>query len=209
MDHSKIDNHIKNTISKMELEVPHSVKQRINETLHNLPKKRQSLFFSSSLKYILSSVASILIAFGAISYLLSIETINPSNQATDGNNTVIHDYVYSGESEHWKAKFKFSGKGVFFERGNGKIGYESESEEVFQMEYKGELIEIQGKTLSYNYKTTAGGGSGNIDEMSQKIVGNSSGAGNGAMMREDEKVEVTVEWDGKKETFFLQTEKRN
>ncbi|MBU8880462.1 DUF4871 domain-containing protein [Bacillus sp. FJAT-29790] len=210
MDHSRIDMEIKKMIKKEELEIPAAVKQRMNQTLYNLPKQKKGHYFASPLKYLLSGAACILLTLAAISYFLSNETASPpldknhtSGGKEDGSEVIIHDYMYSGESEHWRGSVEFFGKGVFYKREDGSfLDYDSESESFFLIEYKGDLEEIAGMEVSYNYKTGTGGGSGTIDEMDQKTISGSSG-GNGAMMQKDEVVEVTVEWEGKKESLFL------
>ncbi|WNS76320.1 hypothetical protein RRV45_04745 [Bacillus sp. DTU_2020_1000418_1_SI_GHA_SEK_038] len=208
MDHSKFDTNIKKIIQEEELEAPISVKNRVHHTLSNLPKKKQS--FTFPIKYLLSGAVCIFLTIGAIYFLTNENTRQPSETrlAEEKNgkdeNIVIHDYLYAGESEHWRAIHEFYGKGVFAKKKDGRIGYNSESEELFYIEYKGEFAEIKGKPLSYSYKTTAGGSGRSLDQMDKKSFTNHSGPDRGAaMMQENETVEVTVEWDEKKETFLL------
>lgn len=200
-----MDKEIKKIIQNEELDVPDIVKQRISQTLNNLPKKKKSNLFSFPFMHLISGAACIFITIGAIFYMLTNGDVSPSNQPGENKDKIIHDYIYSGESDHWEASLEFFGKGVFFKRENGRTGYESETEELFRMEYKGDFKEIEGKPISYEYKTSAGGGGGTLDEMYDRTVTNSSGSGNGAMMREDEIVEVTVEWAGRTESFLLKS----
>ncbi|WP_313799902.1 hypothetical protein [Cytobacillus sp.] len=200
-----MDKEIKKIIQNEELVVPDIVKQRMNQTLYNLPNKKKSNLLSFPFKYLISGAACIFITIGAIFYMLTNGGVTPSNQPEENKDKIIHDYLYSGESDHWEASLEFFGRGAFFKGENGRTGYESETEEFFRLEYKGDFKEIEGKPISYEYKTSAGGGGGTLAEMYDKTVTNRSGAGNGAMMREDEIVEVTVEWAGRTESFSLQS----
>ncbi|MEH7121658.1 hypothetical protein V7127_00270 [Bacillus sp. JJ1773] len=205
MDHSKFDTSIKKIIKEEEFETPLAVKDRVHHTLSNLPKKKKS--FTLPIKYLLSGAVCIVLTVGAIYFLTSDKTLlsteNAAEKKDKDENIVIHDYLYSGESEHWIATHEFFGKGVFSKKESGRIGYESESEEFFYIEYKGEFAEIKGKPLSYSFQTTAGGSGRSLDEMDKKSFSNHSGPNSGAMMQENETVEVIVKWDGKKETFLL------
>lgn len=203
MDHSKFDADIKKIIKEEEIETPLAVKNRVHQSLSNLPKKRQT--FTLPIKYLLSGAICIFLTVGAIYFLTNDKTLlSNENAAEKKENIIIHDYLYSGESEHWRATHKFNGKGVFFKKENGVTGYESESEEFFNMEYKGDFADIKGKPLSYSFETNSGSGGRSLEEMDMKSFSNHSGPNRGAaMMQEDETVKVTVEWDGKKETFIL------
>lgn len=124
---------------------------------------------------------------------------------------VVHDYRYTGESEHWLAVFEVKGTGTFTEK-DQKIHYESESQTNFTLEYKGALEELSAlKFLKYQYDTSARGGESTqtFDRPpTTNSFSSSSGGKNGAIETQDETIKVTVEWDGRKESFELTNKKK-
>lgn len=212
MDNSKIDLEIKKTILQEEIEVPERVKLRIYQTLNNLPKKKAS----SPFIYFLSSAAIVLLTIASISYLVPNESTFQSpgkngagDEEQNSNDTKIYGYTYSGESENWKASLKFDGKGTFYKKEDGRTGYNSQAKKSFLMEYKGDYADVAGKMISYSYETTTGGSSGNTEITTDKTITGSSGGKGVAMMQKDEVIEVSVEWDGRKETIVMQPEETN
>ncbi|KAB2336036.1 hypothetical protein F7731_10990 [Cytobacillus depressus] len=210
MDRSKFDDSIKKIIHDKEFEVPFEVKHKVSQTLSNLPKRNKRPSFTRPLKYLLSGAVSILLPIGVIYYLTNenILSLNESQHAGEERgkeeDVVIHDYLFTGESEHWQATYEFFGKGIFSKTENGNLDYESESESLFYLEYKGDLTEIEGKPITYRFETNTGAGDGSLDEIHQKSFSHHSGPNGGtAMMQESEPVEVTVEWDGKQDSFQL------
>jgi hypothetical protein len=99
-------------------------------------------------------------------------------------------------------------KEVFHEK-NNRTEYSSNSTDEFKLIYARELTELSElKEISYSYKGNAVGGSGTEvlnEPPKSKEVKSTSSSGSGAFERKDSKIEVVVEWQGKKETFYLTT----
>ncbi|WP_419877537.1 hypothetical protein [Brevibacillus centrosporus] len=130
--------------------------------------------------------------------------------ACSSKEVVVHDYQFTGESEHWRAVYHVKGTGTFTEKDH-RTHYESESQTNFTLEYKGTLEGLSSvKSLKYQFESSAGGG-----ESTQTFdrpptttsFHSSSSAKNGAIETQDETIRVTVEWDGKKESFELTNKK--
>ncbi|MCJ8007120.1 hypothetical protein ACFFF5_06400 [Lederbergia wuyishanensis] len=86
MNSNKIDYDLKNHFQKEQIEIHPLVKQRMLNTLENLPERQKAkLHFSfSTFKYVAGSIVCLLLAFVTIFHFIS-------NQNQSGNNYVIPD----------------------------------------------------------------------------------------------------------------------
>jgi len=86
MNSNKIDYDLKNHFQKEQIEIPPLVKQRMLNTLENLPERQKAkLHFSfSTFKYVAGSIVCLLLAFVTIFHFIS-------NQNQSGNNYAIPD----------------------------------------------------------------------------------------------------------------------
>ncbi|MDF2511139.1 MAG: hypothetical protein K0S04_1005 [Herbinix sp.] len=122
---------------------------------------------------------------------------------------IDHNYTFEGENEEWSANFKVTGKTIFT-RTDGILASKTESNEVLTVTYRGELSDLSTiKHLEISYKTSAGGGSISNNYNEDEIITNKtftlkSGGKNGAIINEDEVIEVTVDIDGNKQIVELQ-----
>ncbi|KAB7707239.1 hypothetical protein F9802_09545 [Bacillus aerolatus] len=99
----------------------------------------------------------------------------------------ISTNTYSGESEHWKGTFTLN------HSGDQEVG---EGELVYKGEDINHLKEV---------KWVNGSMSGEI-EMEDRRIGLNSHCGGCAHQPESGEYEVTVEWNGKKETFSMKNQ---
>ncbi|MBN8191790.1 hypothetical protein JI667_06450 [Bacillus sp. NTK074B] len=100
------------------------------------------------------------------------------------------DFSFSGESDHWQADLTVNQSSDF-------------EKQDFVLKYKGDDIDSVGKVA---YDVEEIGGFGRTGEILEEngVIRDSSGSGpTNAKMSEDTEVEVTVKWDGQKETFTL------
>ena len=120
--------------------------------------------------------------------------------------TIHRDYIFTGESEHWKGEFVYKETEKWIEK-NNRTSYSNESKYTLAIQYKGSLSELASvEKLSYSYKTSTGGGSDSreFDEPTKDVIFTSSGSGVGnAMIYQDEVIEVTMKWDTFEESFEL------
>lgn len=120
--------------------------------------------------------------------------------------TIKHDYTFVGESENWSGEFVLKGTEVFYEE-DGRLQYDSQNRTEFSVMYKGEVSELATlKKLVVSYDSPAGSGKteATFDEPPRNTVfslGRSGGSG--AMVKKDDGIEVSVQWDGETETFEL------
>ncbi|MBP2079217.1 hypothetical protein [Oceanobacillus polygoni] len=129
------------------------------------------------------------------------------NGAVRGN-VYNYDFTLKGESDNWEASFRVIGEERFYKR-NGVNQYDSYATDELQLIFKGTDKELAAiKKIHYEYTSPAGSGSTTmeIDESLTDRVFTHSGGGNGAFVREDQIVEVTVEWDNQMEVFELVAE---
>ncbi|AMQ08614.1 hypothetical protein AZE41_16635 [Sporosarcina psychrophila] len=121
------------------------------------------------------------------------------------SDTKHNDYKFSGESEHWEAEYAYKGT----EKWGGKKGKETYSNEdisEFRLKYKGSLEELSSlQKLHYSYEANSRREDSNQEftEPPSTVTFLSSSRSNGAMVREDTVIKVTVIWDGFKESFEL------
>lgn len=124
-----------------------------------------------------------------------------------GKETINHHYVFTGSGEFWSAEYEVTATEIFKEKKN-KTEYNSNSSDHFKLLYNRELAELSElKKISFSFKGRNNGG-GSTEEISESpkskvIISRSAGGGNGTFERKDSRIEVTVEWQGKKETLYL------
>lgn len=111
-------------------------------------------------------------------------------------------WVVAGESEHWRARIESSSYQAFWEDVDGKLKYESNNSSKYLLVYKGDNPEKIGE-VKYEFDRGSGKASGSTYLSKDGIIsGYSSGSGT-YIEEKDILVNVTVQWDGKKETFEL------
>ncbi|WP_409250647.1 hypothetical protein V1502_10745 [Bacillus sp. SCS-153A] len=115
------------------------------------------------------------------------------------------NYTFEGESKNWEAELVFIGEETFIKNQEGEIDdYTTKTQSDFQLKYKGELSEIAGSTLFYSYDTGSGGSEGTRENLDKKVFESHGSSKNGDIVPQDSIVEVTVEWDGGKESFTME-----
>lgn len=118
------------------------------------------------------------------------------------NKEVInHNYIYKGENELWSAEYRVNGTGTFTEE-NGKIKYESNSNNILIVTYKKELSQLSSlKHMEISYASSAGGGKITEDYTDgppkEKTYTIKSGGNGVAIENKDEVINVTINLDGK------------
>ena len=117
-----------------------------------------------------------------------------------------YDYTFNGEGEYWEAEYSFRGTENWGEK-DGRTIYSNENNDEFILTYKGTLKEFSLlKSLEYSYETSIGGGSGTreFDEPPTEVTFKNMGSTeNGAKVREDEVIQVKVNWNDYEESFEL------
>lgn|GEM_PF-933174 len=117
-----------------------------------------------------------------------------------GNRYMIdkNKHVYTGESEHWKAKYTVS-----FQDKNGEVQVKN----VFVVTYKGDLSELSSaKRLIFSYKSSATKGGSTIDFETPpgiKSFGQEIGSTGGRIEKKDEIIYAEINLDGVIETMKL------
>jgi len=119
-----------------------------------------------------------------------------------------HNYTYRGESTNWIGEFEVSTTQTFKEI-DEKPHYDTESEYIFTLTYKGEiedLLEVQELQYSYEYLYKRSGDTiekpNDKEIMYKEIIYRKSSEGI-RIISPDDVIKVTVEVDGKAETFLL------
>ena len=117
--------------------------------------------------------------------------------------TIIHNYTFVGENELWTATLKVDGTERFTEDEEGRMQYESECKDDFTLTYKNHISDLSSaKKLKISYKCSVGGGAISTESPHEKSY-RIQGASNGAMIRQDETILVTIDLDGEIQTFEL------
>jgi hypothetical protein len=127
---------------------------------------------------------------------------------------IHHNYTYKGESKDWIGGFEVRTTQTFKEI-DEKPHYDTESEYIFTLTYKGEiedLLEVQELQYSYEYLYKRSGDTiekpNDKEIMYKEIIYRKSSEGIRIISRDDV-IKVTVEVDGKAETFALINENRS
>lgn len=146
-----------------------------------------------------------LIGFVLLAVVVTL-VVDKEETASKQDDVIEHDYTFKGESKHWTAVFHVDGEEVFYEEEEvTKRDRKVESE--FRLTYKGELDELASvKDIRYEYRTprSSTGRSLRLDDapLREKVFTDSGNT----LVREDEIIEVTVEWGDSTETFTLEAE---
>lgn len=122
------------------------------------------------------------------------------NFITSTNPEVTSKHLtFAGESKHWKAVNK-----VYVRQVWGPEGFKKFEEGVFKLSYKGKLPEKKGK-FELDIDGSSKGSHLSGDRMFPKngVYGNNGVYGS----YKDDEITVTVEWNGKKETFKMISQK--
>lgn len=117
------------------------------------------------------------------------------------------EIVYKGESTHWEGTVTLRYYEHWWQDEKGKLYYESYHTESPLLKYKMADIKDVG-LISYDYKTTSGGGNGTgmrLDDNGCLKIG--GGGGNGALPRENDDYNITIKWNGQEESFTLKAQK--
>ncbi len=117
-------------------------------------------------------------------------------------------YTFQGENDSWIGTYIEDGETVFTEE-EGTLKSESWSDYYFEIEYKGELSDLEDvKHMEISY--TIGQRSGNRvtdygdnDSISTKTFSMKSGGSSSYSYAKDEVVQVVVNLDGMEENFVL------
>lgn len=124
------------------------------------------------------------------------------------NDVKRYYYDFQGENVNWKAEYIVSTI-VTFSENKGVLGVDSESEEIFILTYKGELSDLSKVRLfEYGYESPSDSGKSsaeyaNDNQIRTKTFKLSSGSKNGSIPNKDKTYTVTVNIDGRTETFEL------
>lgn len=127
------------------------------------------------------------------------------------NKEVIkHDYTYKGENESWTAEYKVNGETTFIEK-NNVTKCDNEANKVLTVTYKNDISELSSvKNIEISYKSSASAGniSSNYDDEDsvKKTYTMQSSSKNGAIEKQDEVIEVTINIDGNIEVLELKNE---
>lgn len=127
--------------------------------------------------------------------------------ACTNHNEKFNDFSLKGESTNWTGEMKVHTE-ERYDKKDKKSYYESSSKHTFVLEYKGDLEDLKSlRHLRYKYQGNAIGGNEErtFDKGSKEKRFVSSSSGNGAFETKSSVIEVTVEWDNKKETFTLKS----
>lgn len=126
-----------------------------------------------------------------------------------GKDVIKHHYIFKGENEYWTVVYEVNAKETFFKK-DGTLHYDSKSNETFTVTYKKDLSDLtSNKNIEISYKSSVGGGklTEKIDKVNpQKTFTMKSGSMGGAIVNEDEVIEVNINIDGNSQTIGLKNE---
>ena len=115
----------------------------------------------------------------------------------------VKTYEYTGESDHWKAVYKYEVQYL-------KSG-ENRSEKELKLTYIGDIKKIPSNTvIEYKYKIGSKGGSQTLEfeEINKSIEIKDSGGGlNVSTLEGSEIGTITISWDGNSEEFEIKNTK--
>ncbi len=116
------------------------------------------------------------------------------------------NYIFIGESAHWKAEFVYDVSEIWGEK-NGKKNYSNENQYTLTFTYKGAESELATlKNISYGFDTATGSSSNTeqFKEPNTKSVFKLSGSSqNSARIFPHHVITATIQWDGIEETIEL------
>lgn len=118
------------------------------------------------------------------------------------------DLAFKGESNNWEAESYISGSFTFIKESNEPVEYESNSLGDFTLSFKGDphdLASAQDFSYSYEYKSSK---MEVVEPKPSKTVFKHKKVGFPIYaIDEDTTIQVTVRWNGKEESFILETQK--
>ncbi|NLB80369.1 MAG: hypothetical protein GX800_01840 [Clostridiaceae bacterium] len=122
------------------------------------------------------------------------------------------NYLYIGENDRWKAEYKVNATETFSKR-DSTLHYENNVNNVLTVTLKKELSEmpkVKHMEISYETSVSSGKMSEDYDDISQleKRYVLRSGNSNGAIVRNDEAIKVTINLDGNIEVIELSNNKK-
>ena len=112
-----------------------------------------------------------------------------------------YQYIFTGEGDYWKAEYVSKGTETW-EKEDDRTTYSNEHSDVLILTYTGSLKDISSKKLEYSYQTNSSSGSSTREFTNERTFKHRSG-GNGAIVRENEIIQVNVKWDDQEESFEL------
>lgn len=121
---------------------------------------------------------------------------------------VKHYYAFQGENESWSATYVEDGEVVFTEQ-DGTLGTDSWSNHAFEIEYKGDLSDLENvKHMEISYKSGRGGGNlftdySEDESPTSKIFSINGGTNSCRTFDKDHVIQVEVNLDGRVESFEL------
>lgn len=115
--------------------------------------------------------------------------------------TANNNYIFSGESEHWKAEYTYNAM---------EIDGQTEDHYRLIVTYKGPLKELSSlKKLEYDYETLSSQGSVTenfVEAPNSEIFSSSGSSKGGAGVAKDEVIHVHVKWGDMEETLELRNQ---
>ena len=121
-------------------------------------------------------------------------------------NTKVNNYTFKGNSDHWSAEY-ITKQIITETTKNDRLSYDTEFNSKFILTYKGDISELRNaKKLVYTDERSTGKGKSEIEFTSppEEKVFTSQQSGKGcSLLSSDEVIKVTVDLDGKKESFNL------
>lgn len=116
----------------------------------------------------------------------------------------LERWVVTGSSEHWRAMIDASSYQAFWEDIDGKLKYENNYSSKYLLVYKGDNPEKVGE-VKYEFDRGSDKASGLVHLSKDGIISNYSSSSGTYIKEKDIVVNVTVQWDGRKETFELKS----
>lgn len=138
------------------------------------------------------------------------EEMNKSKKVSaDSSSEEVNRYKYTfkGENKEWKAVYKTDATMTWFTKKDGVLDYKSKVNNIMKITYKGKLMDLSDvKHFEIGYKTNQAGGKQTGDCDSEGIMSKTfSFTPGGIVYNKDEDIKVTINLDGKKQSFQLKS----
>ena len=116
--------------------------------------------------------------------------------------TTRYNYEFTGESEHWEAKYSYEGIQKWGED-DGQVTYSNKDSGEFILKYKGTIEELSSmRELEYSYLGVTNQQS--FNESPTKVIFSSRDGSGGEKLEEDKIIQVNVKWNDLEESFQLE-----
>lgn len=120
-----------------------------------------------------------------------------------------HHYIFKGENDNWTIVYEVNANETFFKK-DGTLHYKNKSNATFTATCKKDSSDLASKkNIEISYKNSVGGGKLNeeIDQANpQKTFSMQTSSTGGALVNEDELIEVNINIDGDVQTIELKNE---